>query len=122
MGRLRWLAVAPEGEHQHLFDSPDLGELVVDAATLQTRVAELGAEITRDYEGRAPLLIGVPYGRCISLTTGLEAVEYALTVARFPDRTVATASEWEYGGFSITGGPGVSVEDLLSLASGLRQR
>ena len=39
--------VASEAEHQHLFDSPDLGEVVVDAATLQARVAELGAEITR---------------------------------------------------------------------------
>jgi hypothetical protein len=32
----------------HLIDSPDLGEIVVDAATLQARVAELGAQITAD--------------------------------------------------------------------------
>jgi hypoxanthine phosphoribosyltransferase len=53
--------MAAEG-HQHLFDSPDLGEIVVDEAGLQVRIAELGAEITADYEGRAPLLIGVLKG------------------------------------------------------------
>ena len=35
--------MASEPGHVHLFDSPDLGEVVVDAATLQARVAELGA-------------------------------------------------------------------------------
>jgi hypoxanthine phosphoribosyltransferase len=53
--------VAP-AEPQHLFESDDLGEVVVDAASLQARVAELGAEITRDYRGRSPLLIGVLKG------------------------------------------------------------
>ncbi len=60
---VRYVAlVASEAEHQHLFASPDLGEVVVDAATLQVRVAELGAAITRDYADRAPLLIGVLKG------------------------------------------------------------
>jgi hypoxanthine phosphoribosyltransferase len=53
--------MAAEGQH-HLIDSPELGEIVVDAETLQARVAELGAAITRDYEGRSPLLIGVLKG------------------------------------------------------------
>ena len=44
--------------------SPDplLGEIVVDEKQLSTRIAELGAEITRDYAGRAPLLVGVLKG------------------------------------------------------------
>jgi hypoxanthine phosphoribosyltransferase len=54
------MATAPG--HAHLIDSPDLGEVVVDADTLQARVAELGAQITADYQGRAPLLIGVLKG------------------------------------------------------------
>jgi hypoxanthine phosphoribosyltransferase len=57
-----------EAGHQHLIDSPDLGEVVVEAATLQARVAELGAEITRDYAGRAPLLIGVLKGAAMFMT------------------------------------------------------
>jgi len=60
--------VASEGAHQHLFASSDLGEVVVDAAALQTRVAQLGADITRDYADRAPLLIGVLKGAAMFMT------------------------------------------------------
>ncbi|MEO6628980.1 MAG: hypoxanthine phosphoribosyltransferase [Aquihabitans sp.] len=41
---------------------PHLGPAVVDTAVLQARIAELGAEITADYQGRAPLLVGVLKG------------------------------------------------------------
>jgi hypoxanthine phosphoribosyltransferase len=42
---------------------PDvLGETIVEADELQTRVRELGAEITRDYAGREVLLLGVLKG------------------------------------------------------------
>lgn len=55
---------------------PDLGRVLVPEHELQTRVTELGKEITADYEGRAPLLVGVLKGafvfmsdlaRCIDL-------------------------------------------------------
>ncbi|MDQ7041556.1 MAG: hypoxanthine phosphoribosyltransferase, partial [Rhodothermus sp.] len=36
--------------------------LFLDAPTLQQRVAELGRQISRDYEGRQPILIGVLNG------------------------------------------------------------
>jgi hypoxanthine phosphoribosyltransferase len=72
--------VAPEGEHQHLFDSPDLGELVVDASSLQARVAELGAEITRDYAGRAPLLIGVLKGAVMFMADLARSVDLPLEI------------------------------------------
>ncbi|MGQ0831151.1 MAG: hypoxanthine phosphoribosyltransferase [Microthrixaceae bacterium] len=52
----------------HLIDSADLGEVVVDAETLQKRVAELGAAITADYEGRSPLLIGVLKGAAMFMS------------------------------------------------------
>ncbi len=54
--------MASEPGHPHLIASPDLGEVVVDEATLQARVAELGAQITADYADRSPLLIGVLKG------------------------------------------------------------
>jgi hypoxanthine phosphoribosyltransferase len=41
---------------------PNLGEIVVPADDLQRRIAELGTEITTDYAGRAPLLVGVLKG------------------------------------------------------------
>ena len=39
-----------------------LGETIVEADDLQTRVRELGAEISRDYAGREVLLLGVLKG------------------------------------------------------------
>jgi hypoxanthine phosphoribosyltransferase len=39
-----------------------IGEILIDEATLAARVAELGAEVSADYEGRDLLLIGVLKG------------------------------------------------------------
>ncbi len=41
---------------------PDLGPVLIGADELQTRVVELGLQITHDYAGRAPLLVGVLKG------------------------------------------------------------
>lgn len=41
---------------------PALGAVVVSEADLRGRVAELGKEITGDYRGRTPLLVGVLKG------------------------------------------------------------
>lgn len=60
--------MASEPGFSHLIDSPDLGEVVVEPAALQARVAELGAAITADYADRAPLLIGVLKGAAMFMT------------------------------------------------------
>jgi hypoxanthine phosphoribosyltransferase len=39
-----------------------VGEILIDAGTLQTRIRELGEEITADYDGRELLLLGVLKG------------------------------------------------------------
>jgi hypoxanthine phosphoribosyltransferase len=41
---------------------PRIGRVLVSEADLQARVAELGKEITDDYRGRSPLLVGVLKG------------------------------------------------------------
>jgi hypoxanthine phosphoribosyltransferase len=41
---------------------PQLGEVLVNEADLSHRIRELGKEITADYSGRAPLLVGVLKG------------------------------------------------------------
>lgn len=46
----------------------DLGSIIVAEETLNQRVAELGAEITADYEGRPPLLVGVLKGAFIFMS------------------------------------------------------
>jgi hypoxanthine phosphoribosyltransferase len=52
----------PVGDPPHHFDDPALGEMVVSEKDLQARILELGAEITKDYAGRPPLLVGVLKG------------------------------------------------------------
>jgi hypoxanthine phosphoribosyltransferase len=45
----------------------EIGEILVPREDLQRRVAELGAEISRDYAGREPVLIGVLKGAVLFL-------------------------------------------------------
>jgi hypoxanthine phosphoribosyltransferase len=70
----------PSEGFQHLIDSPDLGELVVDEAALQARGAELGAALTADYAGRAPHLIGVLKGAAMFMTDLARAVALPLEI------------------------------------------
>jgi hypoxanthine phosphoribosyltransferase len=49
-------------------DDPRLGPVVVSAEELQARIDELGKEITADYEGRDPLLIGVLKGAFVFMS------------------------------------------------------
>ncbi len=51
-----------------------LGRVVVDEATLQQRVGELGARITEDYRERPPLLVGVLKGACLFLSDLARAI------------------------------------------------
>ncbi len=46
---------------------PAIGEVVVASEDLERRVAELGAEISRDYEGRDLVMIGVLKGAVLFL-------------------------------------------------------
>ena len=43
-------------------DDPNVGPVVVTTEQLEERIAALGKEITEDYQGRAPLLVGVLKG------------------------------------------------------------
>jgi hypoxanthine phosphoribosyltransferase len=48
-------------------DEPSIGETLVSKEDLQRRVAELGAEISRDYEGRDLFMVGVLKGAVLFL-------------------------------------------------------
>jgi hypoxanthine phosphoribosyltransferase len=54
---------------------PDIGEILVQADELAHRVRELGAEISRDYAGRNPLLIGVLKGAVFFLSDLMRQIE-----------------------------------------------
>jgi hypoxanthine phosphoribosyltransferase len=46
---------------------PAIGETLVAREELQRRIAELGEQISRDYEGREPILVGVLKGAVLFL-------------------------------------------------------
>jgi hypoxanthine phosphoribosyltransferase len=65
---------------------PEVGEVLVDAETLQRRVVQLGEQISRDYAGRSLLLVGVLKGavffladlmRCIDIPVELDFMAVA---------------------------------------------
>src|ERR1700736_6123799 len=54
---------------------PSLGEIVVSESDLQRRIGELGRQITEDYYGRAPLLVGVLKGAFVFMSDLARAIE-----------------------------------------------
>ena len=56
------------GQLTRLEADPAVGPVVVAEADLQARIAELGAQITADYAGRPPLLVGVLKGAFMFMT------------------------------------------------------
>jgi hypoxanthine phosphoribosyltransferase len=53
----------------------ELGAIVLSQHEIAKRVDELGAEITRDYEGRPPLLIGVLKGAFVFMADLARAID-----------------------------------------------
>ena len=56
-------------------DDPALGEVLVSSEQLRTRIAELGAAITDDYRGEAPLLVGVLKGAFVFMADLARAID-----------------------------------------------
>lgn len=56
-------------------DDPHLGEVLVTAEALERRIAELGTEISEDYQGRAPLLVGVLKGAFLFMADLSRAID-----------------------------------------------
>ena len=85
------------------FSHPYL-EPLITAEQIQIRIAELGAEIARDYAGRNPLLLGVLKGACIFLSDLMRAIDIPLGV-----EFMAISS---YGAATRTSGEVRIVKDL----------
>ena len=83
---------------------PDLGDVVVTEEALLRRLVELGEEITRDYEGRAPLLVCVLKG----------AVMFMADLARHVDLPIEMdfMAVSSYGSATKTSGVVRIVKDL----------
>jgi len=61
------------------FSNPNL-EVLLSEEQIRTRITELGAQITRDYAGLNPLLIGVLKGACFFLSDLLRAIDTRLSI------------------------------------------
>jgi hypoxanthine phosphoribosyltransferase len=92
---------APASESE--FSNSNL-EPLFSAEAIQARVAELGAEIARDYAGRNPLLVGVLKGACIFISDLLRAIDLRLGI-----EFIAISS---YGSSTRTSGEVRLVKDL----------
>ena len=53
----------------------DIGRVLITEEELTSRIAELGASITADYDGRAPLLVGVLKGAFVFMSDIARAVD-----------------------------------------------
>lgn len=83
---------------------PDLGEVIVAEDVVQKRVLELGDELTADYEGRPPLLVGVLKGAFVFMSDLARAIRLPVEVD-----VMAVAS---YGSATTTSGVVRIVKDL----------
>lgn len=59
---------------------PALSKVLLDEATLQARIRELGAQITRDYKGKQLLVVGVLKGSTIFMSDLVRALGNDLDV------------------------------------------
>ncbi len=84
---------------------PALSKVLLDEATLQARIKELGAQITRDYAGKRLMVVGVLKGSIIFLADLLRAIGPEVDVET---DFVAVSS---YAGKSSTG----AIRTLLDL-------
>ena len=72
---------------------PAVGEILVQPDELARRVRELGEEISRDYEGREPLLIGVLKGAVFFLSDLMRTLDVACEVDFMAVASCGSATE-----------------------------
>ncbi len=69
------------------------GRVLIPHASLAARVAELGAEITRDYAGHSPLLVGVLKGAFVFMADLARVIELPVEVDFMAVSSYGTATK-----------------------------
>jgi hypoxanthine phosphoribosyltransferase len=72
---------------------PAIGEIIVQADDLQHRVAELGAEVSRDYAGKDLLLVGVLKGAIFFLSDLMRHIDVPCEVDFMAVASYGSATE-----------------------------
>jgi hypoxanthine phosphoribosyltransferase len=95
-------------------------EILYSAEEIQARVAELGAQITREYAGRELVLVSVLKGSCVFLADLMRAIDLNLTidfmsVSSYKDGTKSTGDVEILKDLSnpIRGKDVIVVEDII---------
>lgn len=65
-------------EKQHI--GPEVARILLTAEEIQRRVLELGAQITADYTGKQPMLVGVLTGAFVFMADLARAIELPLDI------------------------------------------
>ncbi len=102
-------------------------QILITEAQLQGRIAELAAEITRDYRGKNPILLGTLKGSFVFLASLIQKLDFDLQVdfisARSygnSDTTSGVVDLYKYLSIDIRGRHLLLVEDIVD--SGLTLR
>src|SRR6202008_4100193 len=61
-------------------NNPNIAAVLISEEQIAARIKELGAQITRDYAGLNPLLIGVLKGACFFLSDLLRAIDTRVSI------------------------------------------
>lgn len=88
--------MAPETQTETFseFSNPNL-EILLSAADIKARIAELGKQITEDYRGRDLVLVGVLKGSCVFMADLMREIDLPLkidfmAVSSYKDGTSST--------------------------------
>ena len=112
----------PEAASQappRLIGKDELGEVYLSAEEIRARVAELGAEIARDYEGREPILVSslktsvfflADLSRAVPMAHAIDFIALAGYVGRTRQSGVRLIKDLDV---SITGRDVLLVEDVV---------
>ncbi len=83
----------PDDDRPPAWAAPSLGEVVVDGATLEARVVELGRKITEDYAASPPLLVGVLKGAMLFMSDLAREIELPVEVDFMAVSSYGTATK-----------------------------
>ena len=104
-----------------------IGKMLLSADTIQERVREIGAEITRDYAGKRPALVGVLNGALIFMADLMREIDLPLEAYMM---AVSSYNGYESTGAvkiikpldaSITGRDVILIEDIVDTGITLRR-